>query len=216
MHTCILRCMKNLIGIVIIGIIAGFCSFLLLAPSWEAQEQQEAAATPMAAESVQVASLLQEAEAYVTQGEITAAYDLYLRVLGVEVGNPTAREAIFAILTTHKTQLAEAGEQENTEQTTLLYQQYRNEVRDFLQLLTLQLKRAIQTYGDLVAAQKAGENIKIRILPVLTTMIQILHDVKTIYEDFPQTKDTTGETQKVVERLNDTIKKYKEELLSYQ
>lgn len=212
----ILFFLKHCPRILSIGTMVGFCSFLLLAFSAETQEPQAPAVTTPVATSVQVTTLLQEAEIYAQQEEFTAAYDLYLRVLGMEVGNTTAREAIFAILTTHKAQIADATDQEQPEQTTLLYQQYRNEVRDFLQLLTLQLKRTIQRYGELVALQKAGEDVKLQIVPILTSMIQILNDVKTVYQDFPQTDDTTGETQKVVERLNETIKKYKEELLSYQ
>lgn len=163
-----------------------------------------------------VQELLQQADAYLEQQELAAAYDLYLRVLGVDPANQHAREKIFEIISTYKAQLEEAQQQDETEYTKLTYQKYRNSVRDFLQILTTQLKRWIREYGELVAVQKTGEDVTLDIVPALNTIIQILEDLKVIYQDFPQTEEDAVNSQKMVDRINQTINTYKQELLVYQ
>lgn len=167
------------------------------------------------AEVEQIEQLLRQADLYVEQQELAAGYDLYLRVLGLEPTNQHAREHIFEIINTYKDQLGTAQEEENVEQVKLYYQRYRNSVRDFLQMLTIHLKRGIQEYGELVTAQKAGQDVTQEIVRALRTLIQILEDLKTIYQEFPQTEDDTANTEKIVERLNQTIEKYKQELSLY-
>lgn len=62
---------------------------------------------------------------------------------------------------------------------------------------------------------KKGENVKKNIIPVLSDVIQILQNLKTIYEEFPQ-GEAGAETEKVVARIGQTITKYEQELAYYQ
>jgi hypothetical protein len=179
-------------------------------------QMTEAAETTSDSEMSEIDRLLQQADIYVQQQEFAAGYDLYLRVLGIEPTNLHAREKIFEVINTYKTQLDTAQKQEDVEQVKLYYQRYRNSVRDFLQMLTTQLKRGIQKYGELVAAEKAGQNVTQEIVPSLQTVIQILEDLKIIYQEFPQAEEDAANTQKIVERLNQTIQKYEQELSQYQ
>lgn len=195
------------------GIVAGLVLWGISADITYSQSNSSAT-SPASPE--QLKDLLQQAANYLQQQELTAAYDLYLRVLGIEAANETARENVFSIMTTYKTRLATAQQSQTTQQAELLYQQYRNCIREFLKLRTNQLKRELQRYGELMAKQKSGENVKPELIPTLTIVVQILQDIQTIYMDFPQAEDDTADTQKVVDRLKETITKYKEELLSYQ
>lgn len=170
-------------------------------------------ATPTAAPYTQeVAQLLQQADAHFDHQELTASYDLYLRVLTSDPGNPHAREKIYAIITIYRT-LSEAAQKEGDQnQMTLQSQKYRNAVRDWLQILTTQLKRNIQRYGELVAAEKTGKDVKEDVIPVLTMLLQTLQDLKTVYAEF--SRGDAG-AEKMSERIGESIKKYEQELARY-
>ena len=102
------------------------------------------------------------------------------------------------------------GDRDQAEQH---YQKYRTIIRSLLQTLTYQLKRSIQKYGELVEAHETGIESRKEIIPVLGNIIQILRDLKTIYEEYPQ--GDSG-TEKMVERINKTIEKYEQERSQYQ
>lgn len=164
----------------------------------------------------QVAAWLKEADDYVEQGELSAGYDVYLRILALEPANEHARTKIFEILHEYKVTLSDAREQNDEQRTELYAQRYRIGVRDLLQLLTTRLKSGIERYGELVTALKSGEDVLQDIPPVLTTVIQILLDLTTIYADFPQNEEEVAGAQKIVERLKHTVTKYEQELELYQ
>jgi len=178
---------------------------------------QSQAETPpaTAAHPEEVEKLVKEADAYFQRQEFAASYDLYLRVLGLAPSHQPARDKIYAIINTYKTLEEAAQKTGNNDQARLYAQKYQNMIRDLLKMLTAQLKREIQRYGELIDAQKKGENVKKGIIPVLSNVIQILQNLKIIYEEFPQ-GDAGTETEKVVERIGQTIKKYAQELAYYQ
>jgi tetratricopeptide (TPR) repeat protein len=176
--------------------------------------QSETETTSKTASPVEhVEELLNEADNYFQLQEFAAGYELYLRVLGLDPSNQYARNKIYEIITIYKTLMETAQKQGNSEQATLYYQKYRTIIRSFLQTLTNQLKRTIQSYGKLVETQKTGTDVKAEIIPALTNIIQILQDLKTIYEEYPQ--GDSG-TEKIVERIKQTIKKYEQELSQYK
>ena len=61
-----------------------------------------------------------------------------------------------------------------------------------------QLKQSIERYAELGSAVKAGEDVQQEISLVLTTIIQILRDLTTLYEDFPQSEAEAANTQRIV------------------
>jgi len=182
---------------------------LLSASAWAENE------TPVGQTKEQVAAWIAEADAYVAQGELMAGYDLYLRALGIESGNAHARTKIFEILHEYKATLSAVREQKDEQRIQLYAQCYRIGVRDLLQLLTTRLKSEIERYGELVTALKSGEDVLHDIPPVLTTVIQILLDLTTIYAEFPQNEEEVASAQKIVERLKHTVAKYEQELELY-
>jgi tetratricopeptide (TPR) repeat protein len=174
----------------------------------------ESETTTMTASQIeQIEKLLEEADNYFQLQEFAAGYELYLRVLGLNPSNQHARERIYEIINIYKTLIDTAQQEEDSDQAKLHYQKYRTIIRSLLQTLTNQLKRTIQKYGELVEIQKTGIDVKEEIIPVLSNIIQILQDLKTIYEDYPQ--GDSG-TEKMIERINKTIKKYEQELSQYQ
>jgi hypothetical protein len=178
----------------------------------EAQTSSESTSTT----SEQIDLWLQEADAYVQREEFTAGYDIYLRILGLDPVNTHARTKIFELLHNDQTQLATAREQQAVQEVQVISQRYRNNIRDLLQVLTAQLKQSIERYAELGSAEKAGEDVQQEISLVLTTIIQILRDLTTLYEDYPQSEAEAANTQKIVERLKLTITKYQQELEQYQ
>lgn len=188
----------------------GLAVILLISASVWAESEM-----PVGQQKEQVAAWVKEADAYVEQGELMAAYDLYLRALGLEPGNAHARTKIFEILHEYKATLSAAREQNDEQRIQLYAQRYRIGVRDLLQLLTTRLKSGIGRYGELVTALKSGEDVLHDIPPVLTTVIQILLDLTTIYADFPQNEEEVAGAQKIVERLKHTVTKYEQELELY-
>lgn len=170
-------------------------------------------ASTTAAPGEQVEELLKEADNYFQLQEFTAGYELYLRVLGLAPSNQHARKRIYEIITIYKTLMDTAQDEGDRDQAELHYQKYRTIIRSLLQMLTNQLKRTIQKYGELVEAQKTGIDSREEIIPVLDNIIQILQDLKTIYEEYPQ--GDSG-TEKMVARINTTIKKYEQERSQYQ
>jgi hypothetical protein len=163
----------------------------------------------------QIAAWIEEADSYAEQGELTVAYDLYLRILGLEPDNTHVRTKVFKILHEYKVTLSTAREQNDEQRIQLYAQRYRIGVRDLLQILTTRLKSGIEQYGELVTALKTGEDVLQDIPPVLTTVIQILLDLTTIYADFPQNEEEVAGAQKIVERLKHTVIKYEQELELY-
>jgi hypothetical protein len=177
-----------------------------------AQTNPEMAPT-VAAYTQEVAQWLQQADAHFDQQELTASYDLYLRVLTSDPGNQHAREKIYAIITTYKT-LSETAQQEGKQnQMTLQSEKYRNAVRDLLQIRTIQLKRGLQQYGGLVAAEKNGKDVKEDVIPVLNMLLQILQDLKTVYAEF--SRGDAG-AEKMSERIGESMKRYEQELARYR
>jgi len=177
-----------------------------------AQVETETASTT-ASRTEQIEKLLQEADNYFQLQEFAASYELYLRVLGLEPSDQHARERIYEIINTYKSLMKTTQSEGDEDQAKLYYQKYRTIIRSLLQTLTSQLKRAIQQYGKLVEDQKTGIDVKEEIIPVLSNIIQILGDLKIIYAEFSQ--GDSG-TEKMVERINQTIKKYEQELSYYQ
>lgn len=180
--------------------------------SGHAQLESETASTT-ASPAEQVKDLLGEADNYFQLQEFAAGYELYLRVLGLDPSNQHARKRIYEIINIYKTLLETAQKEEDSEQAKLYYQKYRTIIRSLLQTLTNQLKRTIQKYGELVETQKTGIDVNEEIIPILSNIIQILQDLKTIYEEYSQ--GDSG-TEKMIERINKTIKKYEQELSQYQ
>jgi hypothetical protein len=201
---------KKPIGILLFLIAVSVLSGRILL-SHAQSETETVSTTASPGESVE--KLLKEADAYFERQEFAAGYDLYLRVLGLDPSNLHARERIYNIINTYKTLIDRAQKEGNNDQATLFSQKYRNSIRDLLQILTTQLKRRIQRYGELVEAQKNGEDVKENIIPALSHVIQILQDLKTIYEEFSQ---ENAEAEKIVERLSQSINKYEQELSFYQ
>ena len=180
--------------------------------SGHAQSESETASTSVSP-AEQIKNLLGEADNYFQLQEFAAGYELYLRVLGLDPSNQHARKRIYEIINIYKTLLETAQKEEDSEQAKLYYQKYRTIIRSLLQTLTNQLKRTIQKYGELVETQKTGIDVNEEIIPILSNIIQILQDLKTIYEDYSQ--GDSG-SEKMIERINKTIKKYEQELSQYQ
>lgn len=176
-----------------------------------AQTESETSSTTSDS-SEEIEQLLQTADTHFEKKEFTAAYDFYLRVLGSDPGNQHARENVYAIIKTYKTLMEAAQQAGDADQAALPQQKYRNFVRDFLKILTTQLKKKIQQYSELIAAEKTGEDVKEEIVPVLNHIIQILEDLKTVYKDFSQGDSGTA---KMSERIEQTLRKYKLELSRY-
>jgi tetratricopeptide (TPR) repeat protein len=174
-------------------------------------ENETVSATASPAE--QVEKLLKEADNYFQLQEFAAGYELYLQVLGLDPSNQQARGRIYEIINIYKTLMDTAQKEGESDQVELYYQKYRTIIRSLLQTLTNQLKRTIQKYGELVKTQKTGIDVSEEIIPILSNIIQILQDLKTVYEDYPQ--GDSG-TEKMVERINKTIKKYEQEFSQYQ
>jgi hypothetical protein len=210
------------IWLIVMGSLMGSVLPVSLGQSVSAQTTAESSTStdefgPLPADVVQqVTALLQEADAHFQQQELGASYDLYLRVLGLDPLNQVAHEHLISILQTYKTTLAQAPQNAADDQIKRQYQQYRDSVRDFLQVLTTHLKRGIQRYGELVAPGKAGQTIKPEIFTVLQVIIQTLEALKQVYQDFPQGEQDAASTQKIIDRLSENIKKYKQEQLAYQ
>ncbi len=164
----------------------------------------------------QISGWIQEADEYMEQGELTAAYDVYLRVAGVEPANTHARTQIFAILREYKTRVLSASDQEEDARYRELHiQRYRLGVRDLLHVLTTQLKQHIERYGEQVAALKSGQDVVSEIPPLLVNIILILNDITAVYEEFSQSDADAAGTQKIVDRLKQTVAKYEQELDFY-
>lgn len=174
-------------------------------------EAQSDTKTPSRSE--QVEQFLQEAEAYFEKQEFIASYELYRRVLSLDSTNEPARGKIYEIARIYQTLEKIARQEQDEEQAKLLYQQHRSIVRYLLSVLTQQLDLEFQTYSKLNLLKETGGDIKNDVIPVLQNLLKILRELKNIYEHFP--REGSG-TEKVIERLNDAIKKYEKELAHYQ
>ncbi len=157
----------------------------------------------------QIEELLQEADAFFEKQEFIASYNLYRRALTLDSANQPARNKIYEIARVYQALEKIARQEENEEQAKLLYQHYRGIVRYLLSVLTEQLNLEFQTYGKLNLLKETGGNIKDDVMPVLQNLVNILKELKSIYEQFP--REEAG-TEKVVKRLNKAIEKYETKL----
>lgn len=196
-------------GAVLLLVVLTSFSWSTLNVSAESVSKENSASTS----SGQIAELLKQAEIHFQQQELSTSLALYLRVLNLIPHHETARAQVYEITTIYKT-LAEISEQDGkNEQATLYYQNYRDAVRDILQLLTTQLESAIKHYGQLLQLEKQGQTIDDEVLPALDRIILILQDLSMMYEQFPR---DNVEAQKMHERLHLAIQKYEQERSMYK
>ncbi len=161
----------------------------------------------------QIEALLQQAEEAFKKKEFIGAYEVYRRVLSLDSTNQHAREKVYEIARVYQAMENIAREEKNEEQAQVLYQQYRGIVRYLLSVLTKQLNVEFHTYSQLNLSKEAGDDIIEQIVPVLHNLIDILTELKTVYEQFP--REEAG-TEPVIERLKNAILKYEQELADYQ
>ena len=165
-----------------------------------------------AASKEQIAQLLEDADVHFQRQEFLAGYELYRRVLSLEPMHQFARKKIYEIAGIYKTLEEIALKERNEAQATLLHRQYRSIVRYLLKVLTSQLNRTLQIYSNYLAAEKQGNDVKEKMLPVLENLLTILQELKNVYEQFPREDSNAGQ---MVERLNEAILKYEKELTRY-
>lgn len=199
-----------------LGIVWGLCLWTICMFCCSiAALAEDAALTENAEQAEHISAWIQEADAYLAQEEFTAAYDIYLRVVGIDPTHLQARTQLLTILRAYQTQVAAAGQADDLQSREFHVQRYRLGVRDFLYVLTAQLKQFMERYGERVAALKSGQNVAREIPPLLTTILQILGDLTTVYAEFPQSGDDAAAAQKIIDRLKQTSAKYEQELEFY-
>lgn len=163
-------------------------------------------------ESEQVTQFLEEAQTNFENQDFSASFELYQRVLVLAPDNQTAREKIFELALMYK-QLEDIARRDGElEKADILQRQQKDMTRYLLKIFTLQLETSIKNYHTQKAAEKGGEKVKERIVPVLETIIGSLDDLKNLYEKVTEDEERT---QQMVERIRKTMTQYEQELTYY-
>ncbi|MBD3323128.1 hypothetical protein GF339_01005 [candidate division KSB3 bacterium] len=171
---------------------------------------EDGTAQPLEDRTQQIEQLAEEADAYFQQQEFLASYELYRSILLLDPTHELAQERIYEIADIYKTLAEMAKQDQNPEQSDILYHHYRDIVRDMLGLMTTRLKETLKIYNKLKLDATTEDQERI---VVLADIIDILRDLKTLYEDFPR---ENAETAQIVKKISATITKYEEELARYQ
>lgn len=182
---------------------------LLICLVWGAESECDAQSAP---ESEKVAQFLQEAQTSFDEQEFSAGLELYQRVLVLDPANQTAREKISEIVDIYKNLEEIARKEEELEKAELLHQQQRDITRYLLKILTSQLEASIQSYRAYKTAEKDGQEIKELISPVLENIINVLTELKNLYQGVSGDKERT---KQIVERIAKTLEHYEKELKYY-
>lgn len=163
--------------------------------------------------SSQIDQFLQEADRNFEQKNFRISYQFYRNVLALDPLHQYARERLYDIAKIYQTLENVALEQQNQEQATLFYQEYRTIIRYVLSLLTNQLQHFLEQYAEYTRLDAPDEETREKIVEALKNILLILPDIQAIYEQFPQ--DDANSAQ-MIDRIKQTIDKYQQEYTRYE